>query len=604
VSGFLIHRVVGSRTVLSTVEQDTLRVGRGAGVDLRFDDTAVALEHALLRRLPDSGGRAGAYEVVDLGSITGTYRNGEQVASARLADGDEIGIGGWVLKVRWSDPEDPLFLHVRTAEAEPRPDAPPVAAPRVDYAAAYRLRRGLFNKATVSLLAVGVSVVALATLPLARKWDAFRPGALAPVHAGRIQPAACGACHTPFLGVADRRCQVCHGPGELDEAPVHAGGARVVQAGAAAACTTCHREHLGTDALVDAADARCLVCHRRLALEPGPQPPGAGASGEPAFAATVTRFGGDHPEFRVDLPVPQDGAATDRDGTPSETPRSVSFRRVPVTSPEARQGDPTALHMNHAKHLKPGLVTPLGRRDLTCETCHKLDAEGPSGLAPARFDTVCEECHGLTFDDRYPDEHAPHEGGQKLRDAIEGIYRDKEMTRPRTLGQRRRDSLINPKSRDEDLQRSAEAIAAEDRLYKQCIRCHTIDLDVDPPVVDTALAPERWLPHARFDHGAHRIEGLECEDCHAAARTSERASDLLLPGIASCTPCHGGISGSDEVEASRSFPVVPASNRCVSCHSYHSGALVPAGYLARTDEPRPPPPAVPSAAAPSSGAPR
>jgi len=173
VSGFLIHRVVGSRTVLSTVEQDTLRVGRGAGVDLRFDDTAVALEHALLRRLPDSGGRAGAYEVVDLGSITGTYRNGEQVASARLADGDEIGIGGWVLKVRWSDPEDPLFLHVRTAEAEPRPDAPPVAAPRVDYAAAYRLRRGLFNKATVSLLAVGVSVVALAT----RRSSAWPTGA-------------------------------------------------------------------------------------------------------------------------------------------------------------------------------------------------------------------------------------------------------------------------------------------------------------------------------------------------------------------------------------------------------------------------------------------
>jgi len=569
VSGFVVHRVVGSRTVLSTVEQDTLRIGRGAGVDLRFDDTAVALEHAMLRRLRGSGG---GYEVVDLGSVTGTYKNGELVSSARLADGDEIGIGGWLLKVRWSDPEDPLFLHVRPAEAEPRPDAPPVAAPRVDYASAYRLRRGFLNKATVGLLAVGVSALAMAALPIARQWDAFRPGELAPVHAGRIQPAACDACHTPFLGVADARCQECHGPAELDEAPVHAGGARVVNGGAAAACTACHREHLGTDALLDTADARCLSCHRQLELAPGAQPPGAGEDGRPAFAATVTRFGGDHPELRVDLPGEE------------------GIRRVKVTSPAARRGDSTALRMNHAKHLKPGLVTPLGRKDLTCETCHRLDPAGPSGLAPARFDTICTECHALTFDDRYPDEHAPHVAGQALRDAIEGIYRDKRMEQM-SVRERRRNALRRSGRGDGDLRRSDEAIQAEARLYQQCIRCHVIDLDATPyPVVDTALAPARWLPYARFDHGAHRIEGLECEDCHVGIRTSEDAADLLLPGIASCSPCHGGTDGAGEVEAAPPFTVVPASARCAFCHRYHGGALAATRRSAQAEAPRPPPP--------------
>lgn len=591
--GFLIHRVVGSRTVLSTVEQDTLRIGRGAGADLRFDDTAVALEHALLRRLPaperGSGpGRSRGYEVVDLGSVTGTYRNGEQVSSARLADGDEIGIGGWVLKVRQSDPEDPLFLHVRPAEAEPRPDAPPVSAPRVDYASAYRLRRGVLNKATLGLLAVGISALVVAALPLARRLDAFRPGELAPVHAGRIELSGCGACHTPFSGVADRRCQGCHGPGKPDAVPVHAGGAQVVGGRAAATCTACHREHFGTDALLDAADSRCLACHRRIELVPGTglgTEPGSGSAAAPLFAVTVTRFGGDHPELRVDLPV----GPSLTDPSADQGADGGATRRVPVTSPEARRGDPTALRMNHAKHLKPGLVTPIGRRDLTCETCHRADPGGPSGLAPATFDTVCKACHALTFDDRYPDEHAPHEGGLDLRNDIEGIYRDKKMTRPRTLRQRRTDRLLDRGPRDTDLRRSDEAIDAEARLYQQCIRCHVIDLDADPPVVDTAFAPERWLPYARFDHGAHRIDGLECEDCHAGARLSESAADLLLPGIASCTPCHGGTGAPGDGEAAPPFPVVAASARCASCHTYHSPLGIPAGASAGRGSPRAPP---------------
>jgi len=587
VSGFLIHRVVGSRTVLSTVEQDTLRIGRGTGAELRFDDTAVALEHAQLRRLPESRG----YEVVDLGSVTGTYLNGEQVSSARLADGDEISIGGWVLRVRWSDPEDPLFLHVRTAEAEPRPDAAPVAAPRVDYASAYRLRRGPLNKATVALLAVGVSVLALAALPLAHRWDAFRPGELAPVHAARIQPSACGACHSPFLGVADTRCQVCHGPGEPDEAPVHAGGARVVTTGGAAACTTCHREHLGTDALLDASDVRCLACHRSLELD-SEATPGATGRAEPMFAASVTRFGGDHPDFRVDLPSePLAGSVPASDGPPGAAGGRgrAGIRRIPVTSPEARRGDPTALKVNHAKHLKPGLTTPVGRLDLGCEDCHKPDPDAPTGLARARFETVCIRCHALTFDDRYPDDQAPHVAGAELRGALYSLYQDREMERA-SVRRRRLDALRRSDRRDFDPGLREEAIRAEQRLYQKCERCHRIDLDAEPyPVVDTAYAPARWLPYARFDHGAHRIEGLECEDCHRNARRSESAADLLLPGIASCTPCHGG---TDETEAAPTFPVVPASDRCTSCHRYHSGGLASSGPPGLDQQPRPPPPGV------------
>jgi hypothetical protein len=56
--------------------------------------------------------------------------------------------------------------------------------------------------------------------------------------------------------------------------------------------------------------------------------------------------------------------------------------------------------------------------------------------------------------------------------------------------------------------------------------------------VSHAIFPTQTLP-VHFDHGRHlRIAGVTCVRCHTGAATSEQARDRLVPGEATCTPCH------------------------------------------------------------------
>jgi hypothetical protein len=94
----------------------------------------------------------------------------------------------------------------------------------------------------------------------------------------------------------------------------------------------------------------------------------------------------------------------------------------------------------------------------------------------------------------------------------------------------------------------------EPGLFKQrCEYCHTVTKSGSsvPDVALTAI-PNRWLPHARFDHGVHRPMG--CAECHKAA-TSTETKDVLLPTVATCRECH--------------TPKVGARTDCVECHRYH-----------------------------------
>src|ERR1700730_17569671 len=109
--------------MIDVVGSKALRIGRGTNSDLRFDDVAVSLEHAVIERAD------GGYRLLDRGSVTGTYLNGKPVREARLAHNDLINVGGYRIRVQITDPEDPLFLSVR-ASAPMAPMAPmtPAAA--------------------------------------------------------------------------------------------------------------------------------------------------------------------------------------------------------------------------------------------------------------------------------------------------------------------------------------------------------------------------------------------------------------------------------------------------------------------------------------------
>lgn len=74
----------GSRFLL---DQDTTAAGRHPDSDIFLDDVTVSRRHAEFRRNDE------AYEVVDVGSLNGTYVNREPKNSAVLSNGDEIQIG-------------------------------------------------------------------------------------------------------------------------------------------------------------------------------------------------------------------------------------------------------------------------------------------------------------------------------------------------------------------------------------------------------------------------------------------------------------------------------------------------------------------------------
>ena len=67
--------------------------GRHAGSDITLDDVTVSGRHAEFRRENDE------LNVVDVGSLYGTYVNRERVESATLTNGDEIYIGRFCLVV-------------------------------------------------------------------------------------------------------------------------------------------------------------------------------------------------------------------------------------------------------------------------------------------------------------------------------------------------------------------------------------------------------------------------------------------------------------------------------------------------------------------------
>ena len=74
----------GSRFLL---DQPTTSAGRHPDSDIFLDDVTVSRRHAEFRL------EGGEFQVVDVGSLNGTYVNREPVDSAMLANGDEVQIG-------------------------------------------------------------------------------------------------------------------------------------------------------------------------------------------------------------------------------------------------------------------------------------------------------------------------------------------------------------------------------------------------------------------------------------------------------------------------------------------------------------------------------
>lgn len=477
-------------------------------------------------------------------------------------------------------PQRPLPPPVQSPSS-PRPPAQPPAlrAPAVDYLGALGLRRAFFNKGLLALvLSLGAAVVAL-SLPSMGKATAFEPGRVRLAHAD----AACASCHTPWRGPDPALCSDCHAR-QREKGQIHEQRQVFTPP-----CTSCHPEHRGSDRVAAAGDATCASCHGDLQIKP----PGA----QPRFASHVHRFVDDHPDFSVTLP----------DGT-----------RQPLADAVARRSDPTPLKFSHQRHLQPQLPTPSGRRvQLGCQDCHRLaaapagptgsaaggqtapggsgrqataggqgqeaggqgrEAGGATGMVTVTYAASCSGCHPLTFDSRRPDQVAPHAAPQRVREFLISVYSDKRGANESVLGQYRR-LIRGAQSREIDYggQAQGSEVLAESYLYRiACRQCHVVDTNVKGvPVVAWTPIPERWLPNARFSHLDHQAS--DCRVCHAGAAASTVAADVLLPPIAVCRTCHGGVVPAAAGTAQPRVGTAPAApTDCLSCHRYHPDSPSPA----------------------------
>ncbi|HXU44038.1 MAG TPA: FHA domain-containing protein [Thermoanaerobaculia bacterium] len=530
---FLLESVAGSERTAGRVEGGLLRIGRGTNADLRFEDASVALEHAEIVR------EAGGYKISDRGSLTGTYVNGKAIDEWRLADGDAIDIGPMRLTVRLAPQEEALRLEIRpleeaTAQAEPaapgsRAGVPALAAPQVDYVAAYRLRKGPLKKTWIALALTLAAVVAALCLPIFGWTSALRPGEVSRAHAG----LACTDCHAPWKGPTDSLCAACHGAKSGVPAPAHH-----AEKAAAPACGACHFEHRNLSALTAVENASCVACHRDLS---------ARSRGPLAFARRVTSFAADHPDF-----APGSAGAL----------------------------DPVRLRFDHDLHLKRGLRgLPPGEAELRCESCHLGTEKG--GEPSLAYAPSCASCHRLTFDPRLPREVVPHRPPDEIHRFLVVAYAENPAA-ARSLFVDRRRILRGEARADLDLSPRVKQAVNEAELYlyrTACAECHFVDARAVPPRIEPTAMAGRRLPHARFAHADHR-RLWRCVDCHASAASSRRAADVLLPGIATCRPCHGDGRGSG---AAGERATRAATTECAACHEYHPRGEAPARRPAEAD---------------------
>ncbi len=378
-----------------------------------------------------------------------------------------------------------------------------------------------------------------------------------------VLEAECAACHLQTASAfsakaSDEACLSCH------DGPMHHAAQTK-----APGCATCHTEHRGRVNIVAAKNESCAECHGDLRA----------SGGATRYAEHIESFENGHPE--------------------------LSALR---TSGGATAGDPGTIRVNHAIHMKPIRRGPTGPNvQLECGDCHQAGAasaewkysdakytasnasysekdevlpvqagalsrpapmSGRELMAPVKFATACAGCHSLAFDKRF-NEGVPHDKPEVVHVYLAkkfGEYIGAHPTEVRVVREPGRDLTGKPLAPEVRVLTPAQWVAertaeAEDLLWrKTCKQCHTLANGTGQnnlPVVEPARTTVRWMPHARFDHDAHR--GFSCVSCHEKALSSTETSNVLLPGIATCKTCHA--PGSEHAES-----------RCFECHTYHNWA--------------------------------
>ncbi|MDB5338102.1 MAG: hypothetical protein JWN70_3721, partial [Planctomycetaceae bacterium] len=321
--------------------------------------------------------------------------------------------------------------------------------------------------------------------------------------------------------------------------------------------------------------------------------------------------GGDHSNL---LTRPELDTLLKKD--PVEGPYQQRFRDVLALRPanfEPQPGQPAAskwrdrgdIKFNHAAHLvtkgvkdKDGKTVDLSNN---CQSCHVPD---PSGryMLPIQHEQHCAQCHPLLYDNQnYPGDVVPHALPEIVRGYMSQKYTltvlDKkkellvESQSPRPFpGQPDRNPLTAEQVQKikkavtdgeqfarsfvvvDTIPEAEQLVEDKTRVVKSrggCKLCHTVSdtaedgtWTVNPPDI-----PNRWFPHSRFGHTAHRMLG--CTECHHKVSASRDTADVLMPKMSDCRICHISENASPRKMQSKGSPAHDLQSSCVLCHTYH-----------------------------------
>jgi len=359
----------------------------------------------------------------------------------------------------------------------------------------------------------------------------------------------CATCHrSSFSRVPDSACLDCHRNvgGHVEPAAAGAAGSTASAAPPAhrlqqTPCGDCHVEHRGRRGLVRQDASLCVSCHGSIA-ETAPQ----------FGVRDVTGFPAGHPQFRATVVADA--------GKQLFARAEIGAAPKPVDRPN--------LKFSHAAHLvEKGFLTPQGQKRMVCADCHILEPGG-QGFMPITYKGQCQSCHDLKFDAELPWKEVPHGDDLRVRAAVEDFYAHIALQNgvppaaPPTEPTRRVPGApvaTPPPAPKPDALAWARAKAndALDLIYNDkrgCAYCHVMDGGADHRVAPVLMRP-RFLPNARFNHARHAA--VDCAECHDSRR-SEASADVLIPGLESCTGCHGSARASFKTQS-----------ECVTCHAFH-----------------------------------
>jgi hypothetical protein len=574
-----ISRTAEGREIIRarSFDQAEISIGRGTDCDIHLPDLQVTLHHAAIRRA--TGGRV---EIVATAGLPFEV-DGRSTSRAEIdtAVGATVRVGGHLLEIANGAAERAdAIVTVRRVEAETSEED----GERV-FTVAHVLPGKRAMAWTLALLVLAVFLAwpiwsvyssraeaqAEPIRPIAFHPDeTWSSGKLSLVHANLENN--CQACHKdPFVSVTNESCVACHDkvhdhadPRRLAAAKASPGIAGSVQLAAQGVfgipegrCVECHTEHEGATAMPVTQQRFCSDCHGGLDKKLSD-----------TKILNASDFGTDHPQFRPAIMSNPEG--------PQPVVQRVSL--------DARPLEDNGLKFPHRMHLsKVNGVAQMARtfngehgfgKALVCSNCHVPDESG-SRFKPITMEQNCAMCHSLAFDRIGGTVRTLRHGDpdQVIAD-LRAFYRSTGPLRPINFGgvDRRRPGDFAAQRTNSNFAyaaatRGGRAEAAIRSVFSEggaCFDCHRVTQPgVQGPnygIVPVRL-PQRYMKKGWFDHAAHATEG--CQSCHAA-ETSDSASDVLLPKLASCQRCHGGESAHKEVPSS-----------CAMCHDYHMTSGTP-----------------------------